>query len=170
MPRRPRSSPRVFRILLQASDLAASKQFYEKLLAVRGRAVAPGRIYLDCGEVIVGLLDYSHAAPSERATPTEAVYFSTRALGQVYRRAKKLGCVDPGLIHNDPANPAGEIVVRPWGERSFYATDPAGNPICFVDARTLFTGSPKQVAALAGSRRRGTGVRANGGSPRSSKG
>jgi hypothetical protein len=34
------------------------------------------------------------------------------------------------------------IETRPWGERSFYATDPFGNPICnpicFVDSRTLF--------------------------------
>jgi hypothetical protein len=36
--------------------------------------------------------------------------------------------------------PAGEIVKRPWGERSFYAIDPTGNKLCFVDAATLFTG------------------------------
>jgi hypothetical protein len=29
----------------------------------------------------------------------------------------------------------------PWGERLFYAKDPSGNPICFVDEGTLFTGS-----------------------------
>ena len=29
---------------------------------------------------------------------------------------------------------------RPWGERSFYLRDPFGNPLCFVDAATLFTG------------------------------
>ena len=34
----------------------------------------------------------------------------------------------------------GEIAERPWGERSFYAHDPFGNPVCFVDERTLFTG------------------------------
>ncbi|MGH2609439.1 MAG: VOC family protein [Tepidiformaceae bacterium] len=33
------------------------------------------------------------------------------------------------------------IASRPWGERSFYCQDPAGNPICFVDAGTEFTGS-----------------------------
>jgi len=31
-------------------------------------------------------------------------------------------------------------VERPWGERSFYAVDPFGNPLCFVDQKTLFTG------------------------------
>jgi uncharacterized glyoxalase superfamily protein PhnB len=29
---------------------------------------------------------------------------------------------------------------RPWGEKSFYARDPFGNPICFVDEKTVFTG------------------------------
>ena len=48
----------------------------------------------------------------------------------------------------------GAIVVRPWGERSFYAEDPTGNPLCFVDDRTLFTGTRSQVAALSRTERR----------------
>lgn len=28
----------------------------------------------------------------------------------------------------------------PWGERLFYMRDPAGNPVCLVDADTLFLG------------------------------
>ena len=32
------------------------------------------------------------------------------------------------------------IETRPWGERSFYARDPFGNPICFVDEKSTFTG------------------------------
>lgn len=32
------------------------------------------------------------------------------------------------------------IEVQPWGERSFYASDPFDNPICFVDSETLFIG------------------------------
>jgi uncharacterized glyoxalase superfamily protein PhnB len=31
------------------------------------------------------------------------------------------------------------IQTQPWGERSFYCTDPFGNKLCFVDDRTLFT-------------------------------
>jgi uncharacterized glyoxalase superfamily protein PhnB len=31
------------------------------------------------------------------------------------------------------------IRTQPWGERSFYSTDPFGNKLCFVDNRTLFT-------------------------------
>jgi uncharacterized glyoxalase superfamily protein PhnB len=29
------------------------------------------------------------------------------------------------------------ISVKPWGERSFYATDPFGNRICFLDEATV---------------------------------
>jgi hypothetical protein len=36
--------------------------------------------------------------------------------------------------------PAGGIVVRPWGERSFYAEDSWGNPLCFVEQGTVYTG------------------------------
>jgi predicted enzyme related to lactoylglutathione lyase len=33
------------------------------------------------------------------------------------------------------------IEEMPWGERLFYAHDPFGNPLSFVDDRTLFTGT-----------------------------
>jgi len=51
-------------------------------------------------------------------------------LEEVFERAQKLGCTEL-----EP-----KIKVRPWGEKSFYAKDPFGNPICFVDERTIFTG------------------------------
>jgi len=34
----------------------------------------------------------------------------------------------------------GEIEEMPWGETLFYANDPFGNPICFVDEKTVFAG------------------------------
>ena len=36
--------------------------------------------------------------------------------------------------------PLGRIAKRPWGEESFYASDPFGNPLCFVRRDTEFTG------------------------------
>jgi uncharacterized glyoxalase superfamily protein PhnB len=32
------------------------------------------------------------------------------------------------------------IKKMPWGERMFYAKDPFGNPIAFVDEKTIFIG------------------------------
>jgi hypothetical protein len=56
----------------------------------------------------------------------------------IHARASKLACLAKGVVHGEPA---GSIVVRPWGERSFYVVDPYGNELCFVDASTIFTGS-----------------------------
>lgn len=143
-------TPRLFRVLVGARDLEESSRFYETLLAVRGRKVAEGRIYFDCGAVILGVLDISGQAPGEWAAPTEAIYLSVGDLETVHRQAERLGCLSEELLHGDPASPLGEIVVRPWGERSFYAVDPAGNSLCFVAAGTEFTGTPGQVRSLAG--------------------
>jgi catechol 2,3-dioxygenase-like lactoylglutathione lyase family enzyme len=152
MPGPPVAPPAIFRILLPARDLARSRAFYESLLGARGRDVAGGRVYFDCGPVLLGLLDCSSVPAKDWGSPTEAVYFATNDLESVHARARALGALDPGLIHGMAANPAGEIVVRPWGERSFYATDPAGNSLCFVAAGSEFTGTPAQVAALASAR------------------
>jgi catechol 2,3-dioxygenase-like lactoylglutathione lyase family enzyme len=142
--------PRIFRVLLQVGDLEQSQQFYESLLATRGRRVGGGRAYFDCGSVILALLDPSVEGGKAVSPLPEPVYFATADLEGAHRRAHGLGCLSSELIHNDPANPAGEMVVRPWGERSFYAADPSGNPLCFVDSRSLFTGTARQTAALRG--------------------
>ncbi|HTT16946.1 MAG TPA: VOC family protein [Thermoplasmata archaeon] len=135
-------TPRIFRVLVEANDLERSRRFYERLLGVRGRRVAEGRVYFDCGSVILGVVERPARGRHRQNAPAEAIYFATDAVETAHRRARRLGCLVPDLLHGDPANPMGEIVVRPWGERSFYATDPAGNPLCFVDERTLFTGRP----------------------------
>jgi len=141
-------SPRVFRLLLPARELRKSRRFYETLLATKGRGVTGGRVYFDSGPVILGILDCSSVPASEFRPASEAVYLATHRLESLFQRARRLGCLTPGFLHNDPASPLGAITLRPWGERSFYANDPSGNPLCFVDARTVFTGSPRQIAAL----------------------
>ncbi len=150
-----RPGPALFRVLVSATDLPASVRFYASLLGTPGRHVAEGRWYFDCGAVILGVLDASESAPQDRTSPAEAIYFATDSLEAVHHRAARLGCLATDFLHGDPQSPMGGIVVRPWGERSFYAQDPAGNPLCFVDRRTCFTGSARQVAAL---RRHRTGA------------
>jgi hypothetical protein len=48
-----------------------------------------------------------------------------------------LKCLSKEKVHGESA---AKILVRPWGEKSFYAEDPWGNGLCFVDEKTLFTG------------------------------
>lgn len=59
----------------------------------------------------------------------EHLYFSVEDLDALHLRAKSLS-----FQRLDPA-----IQTQPWGERCFYAIDPFGNPLCFVDHKTLFT-------------------------------
>jgi len=124
-------TPSLFRIFLPVTDAAAARAFYERLLDIKGNEVHPGRVYFQCGPVII--------SPLETGAPPigDHVYFSVANIEEVFERARDLNCLEDGNIHDDPA---GNIVVRPWRERSFYCRDPWGNGLCFVDETTLFTG------------------------------
>ena len=126
--------PRIFRITVQVTDVEEAAQFYSALLGMTGRSIRGSRYYLDCGSVILALL-----APGEGAARpnSDEIYFSVNDLNSVHARATSLGCLAEGMVHDEPA---GTIVLRPWGERSFYAVDPYGNELCFVEAGTEFTG------------------------------
>lgn len=128
--------PILFRIALQVSDMDRAVAFYTKLLREEGRSIRGARHYFDCGPVILALVNVT--AGGETATPAaDYIYFSVSDLDSIFDRAKELGCLSETEVHGDPA---GEIVTRPWGERCFYVEDPFGNPLCFVDSATLFTG------------------------------
>ena len=126
------TAPSIFRIFVPVSDLGRAVVFYQALFAVEGRAIErANRHYFDCGGVIMAVVESSGPPIADH------VYFSVRNLETLFTRAKELGCLEQTSVHDAPA---GEIVVRPWGERSFYARDPFGNGLCFVDETTLFTG------------------------------
>ena len=128
---------KLFRIILQVDDLDKAADFYEKLLDDPGRRIPrASRHYIDCGPVILALVDVS--AGGEQAKPfPDYIYFAVGNLEKIYSRATELKCLSSEDVHGASA---GEIVVRPWGERSFYVADPWGNGLCFVDEKTLFTG------------------------------
>ena len=124
--------PRLFRVALEVGNGAKAAKFYERLLGVAGRAVGGGRHYFDCGGVIVALVEVAEPEPAP-----ENLYLAVSNLASAHARARSLRCLSKETVHGEPG---GAIVRRPWGERSFYAVDRDGNPLCFVDARTLFTG------------------------------
>jgi predicted enzyme related to lactoylglutathione lyase len=127
-------SPEIFRVAVQVTDIEAAARFYSSLLGIEGRSIRGARYYFDCGPVILALVGPGDGAA--RPNPDD-IYFSVKDLGAVHARASQLRCLAQGLVHGEPA---GSIVVRPWGERSFYAVDPSGNELCFVEAGTVFTG------------------------------
>ncbi|HET6670202.1 MAG TPA: VOC family protein [Pyrinomonadaceae bacterium] len=130
-------APRLFRVILQVPDLDRAEQFYGELLGDKGRRIPrASRHYIDCGSVILALVDVTADGEKPKPLP-DNIYFAVANLNEVHTRAKALNCLSNEDVHGDSA---ADIVVRPWGERSFYVTDPWDNKLCFVDETTLFTG------------------------------
>jgi catechol 2,3-dioxygenase-like lactoylglutathione lyase family enzyme len=129
----------LYRVIIPAADLDASQVFYARLLDQPGMRISGGRHYFRCGSVVLAV--YSPAGDGDATTPHPNfghVYFAVDDLEAHFARALALDCLDPAT--GDGGLPMGQTARRPWGERSFYAYDPFGNPLCFVDAATLFTG------------------------------
>jgi uncharacterized glyoxalase superfamily protein PhnB len=136
--RKTMAASKLFRVALQVGDLDKAAEFYSKLLDDPGRRIPRGsRHYFDCGPVILALVDVTAGADAKPKPTPDYVYFAVNDLNQAYERAKALNCLANDDVHGAAA---GEIVKRPWGELSFYAEDPWGNGLCFVDEKTLFTG------------------------------
>jgi len=127
--------PQFFRLNIEVGDLAAGIEFYTKLLDIPGRKQPGSRVYFDAGPVTLQVVDVSSAGKPHPAA--KALYFTVKDLDAAFARAKSLGCLSRESVHDAPG---GGIVVRPWGERSFYADDPWSNPLCFVEEGTVYTG------------------------------
>jgi predicted enzyme related to lactoylglutathione lyase len=132
---RPADVPSVFRLNVEVGDLDRAAAFYGELLGTTGRKQAGSRCYFDCGPVTLQVVDVS-AARACHPLP-KALYFTVKDLDAVFARAQALGCVAADAVHGAPG---GAIAVRPWGERSFYVVDPWHNPLCFVEAGTVYPG------------------------------
>lgn len=125
-------TPRLFRLNIEVGNIDAAAPFYGALFDVAPRPQPGSRIYLEAGPVTLQIVAMPAPHPAAKA-----IYFAVADLDAVYARAEDLGCLAVGDVHGTPA---GQPVVRPWGERSFYADDPWGNPLCFVDAGTIYAG------------------------------
>jgi len=131
----PNDVPQFFRLNIEVGDLKSAISFYTKLLGIEGRGQAGSRCYFECGPVTLQVLDVSSQRQPHPAA--KALYFTVNNLEAVYERAKALHSLSDSDVH-DAAG--GGIVVRPWGERSFYAQDSWGNPLCFIEEGTVYTG------------------------------
>lgn len=129
----------LFRVILPVSDIDRAARFYEAVLGVRGTRISNGRHYFDCGGTILACFDPRADGEDYDARPNpEWLYFAVDDVNATYRACRAAGAtLSTGDVHGAPA---GEVALRPWGERSFYAQDPFGNKICFVDAATTYTG------------------------------
>jgi predicted enzyme related to lactoylglutathione lyase len=127
--------PQFFRLNIEVGDLKSAISFYTRLLGVEGRKQAGSRCYFNCGPVTLQVLDVSSSGEPHSAA--KALYFTVSDLEAAFERAKALKCLSRESVHDAPG---GGIVVRPWGERSFYVEDPWKNPLCFVEEGTVYAG------------------------------
>lgn len=127
--------PQFFRLNIEVGDLDSAISFYTQLLGIEGRKQAGSRCYFECGPVTLQVLDVSSQGQPHPAA--KALYFTVSDLEGAFERAKALHSLSREDVHDAPG---GGIVVRPWGERSFYVKDPWENPLCFVEDGTVYTG------------------------------
>ncbi|HKA19857.1 MAG TPA: VOC family protein [Blastocatellia bacterium] len=127
--------PSLFRLNLEVGDIDEAADFYGKLLGIIGRKQAGSRCYFTCGPVTLQVVDVSSSGKPHPAA--KALYFTVKDLDAIFERAKALGCLSGEGVHGVSG---GQISVRPWGERSFYAEDKWENPLCFVEAGTIYPG------------------------------
>ncbi len=124
---------KIFRVIVPVADIEAAAKFYGKLFNVHGELVSPGRHYFDCEGVILACYDPRADGDGFDATPNpDHIYLSTDNLEGVYEKVKACDAQNVSTVET-----------QPWGERSFYCKDPFGNPLCFVDSKTLFLGAQK---------------------------
>jgi len=123
----------LFRVIQPVGNIEIAARFYAAVFDEPGERVSPGRHYFRCGATILAC--YDPAADGDalgggwRHHASQYVYFAVPDLEAVLERVATAG----GEIE------AG-IASMPWGEWMFYAKDPFGNPISFVDRKTVFRG------------------------------
>jgi predicted enzyme related to lactoylglutathione lyase len=123
----------LYRVILPVPDIEQAASFYGTIFQNPGKRVSPGRHYFACGNTLLAcydpFADGDGALGGWRFHPHQYLYFAVSNLEETLARVQSAG----GLI-DEP------IATMPWGERLFYAQDPFGSRISFVDERTLFTG------------------------------
>jgi predicted enzyme related to lactoylglutathione lyase len=124
----------LYRVINPVRDIDAAAQFYAAVLGSPGERVSPGRHYFECGGTILACydpaVDGDDAGDGWQHHGNQYLYFSVADLEATCEAVETAG----GEI-------TAPIESMPWGERIFYARDPGGSPIAFVDQSTVFTGS-----------------------------
>jgi catechol 2,3-dioxygenase-like lactoylglutathione lyase family enzyme len=129
------TAPRIFRVTLEVSELDRACDLYRELLGTEGQRHPGARHYFDCGGVILVILDVSQGGLTPTPGP-KSLFLAVDDVEDVHKRAARLEILAPYRVHGEPA---GEVIERPWGERSFYVVDPWGNDLCFCQDGTLYT-------------------------------
>ena len=124
----------LYRVIHPVRDIETAVQFFSAVLGSPGERVSPGRHYFACGGTILACYDPTadgdDVGDGWRHHRSQYPYFAVTDLDATCESGAQAG----GEI-------TAAIETMPWGERIFYARDPGGTPIAFVDQSTVFTGS-----------------------------
>jgi len=133
------SAIRLFRVIAPVTNIEEAARFYSAIFDNPGFRISPGRHYFECGGVILAVYD---AVADGDVQPVrhngDHIYFAVPDLDAVFKRAQQAGGLSTAI--GDGNLPMGKIAKRPWGEVSFYVHDPSGNPLCFVDEKSVYRG------------------------------
>ncbi|MBI3259871.1 MAG: VOC family protein [Ignavibacteriae bacterium] len=125
---------KLYRVIFPVTDITEAVAFYSHILGQNGKRVSSGRHYFDLEGTILAIYDPIADGDNIKEKwvfhENQYIYISTDNVDGVHEKVKNSNC----LYVDDT------IETMPWGERLFYANDPFGNPICFVDEQTVFTG------------------------------
>jgi len=124
---------KLFRIILTVSSIEEAATYFSAVLGQSGQRISSGRHYFKCGQCILACFDpRAEGDPWDAQPNPDHIYFAVDDLEAYFDRVK---AQPKGSILQGPAT-------QPWGERSFYCSDPFGNKLCLVDEATCFTGIP----------------------------
>ena len=126
---------KLYRVIQPVKDIEVAVKFYSTITGQSGTRVSPGRHYFDLGGTILACYDSKADGDDEGAEwkphYNQFIYIAVSDLNVIRLVLEQLGYDSKSLSIED----------MPWGERLLYTADPFGNPICFADETTLFTGN-----------------------------
>jgi len=129
----------LYRVIMPVSDVEQAAKFYGAVLGEPGSRVSGGRHYFG-GASKGGAILACYSPREDGDGPRYGEAWKMHPLQYIYvscddLEAARQRCVLAG------ASDVTEVAKMPWGETMFYALDPFGNPISFVESGTEFTGS-----------------------------
>ncbi len=123
---------KLFRVVLPVSDIELAAEFYFQVLGVKGKRISTGKHFFECEGFTLSC--YDPLANGDKLGQgwmhheNQYTFFSVKNLDAIFFRLMKIpdAEIDSNIKENE------------LGERLFYVLDPFGNPLCFVDEKTVY--------------------------------